>query len=152
MAQRRFMLRRRTRRRLLRASARAVGVIAEGVGRAVIWCMKMAGRGFISAIMLMRRRPFASMRHKANGNGATATGGPTQVEVPAEAEEARRLAVDVLVTWGDRRTDAKRSVAEAAALNPGMDDAGELVRAAYRMRRRGPAGRQAARSMEPMRG
>ena len=146
------MRRRRTRQRLLRAAARAVGFVADVIERAAIWCMTMAGRGILSALTLVRWKPFESLRGQVNGHGAKATDGRAQAEVSAEAAEARQLAVEVLVAWGDRRADAKRWVADAAVLNPGIEDAGELIRAAYRMRTNRQVGHRDARCAPASRG
>jgi len=54
-----------------------------------------------------------------------------------ELSEAQRLALEILVRWGDRRADAQRWVVAAAAEDPGLRDPETIVRAAYRIKQQG---------------
>lgn len=47
---------------------------------------------------------------------------------------AQRVAVDILVQWGDRRADAERWVAAAVDHEPALAEPDEIVRAAYRVK------------------
>lgn len=134
MRRKRFILRRSARCWLLRASVRAVDVIAHGAGRTVIWCLKIIVSRIISVLTLARRQLLASTRGQPSGRGAKATAAPAESQVSAEVAEARQLAVEVLVAWGDRRGEASRWVAEVVKRNPAMTDPAELVRAAYCVR------------------
>ena len=51
--------------------------------------------------------------------------------------EAQRLAVDILVQWGDRRADAERWVAAAVNAHGDLSEPEEIVRAAYRCKEGG---------------
>ncbi len=51
-----------------------------------------------------------------------------------ELSEPQRIAVEILVQWGDRRADAARLVAAAVESDPALTVPEEIVRAAYRMR------------------
>jgi Holliday junction DNA helicase RuvA len=60
---------------------------------------------------------------------------PTAAPMPiGELTEAQRLAVDILVRWGDRRADAQRWVAAAVEVDPSLAAPEAIVRAAYRAR------------------
>lgn len=51
-----------------------------------------------------------------------------------ELSEAQKVALEILVQWGDRRADAQRWVAEAVEQNPELRDPQEIVKAAYRVK------------------
>jgi Holliday junction DNA helicase RuvA len=51
-----------------------------------------------------------------------------------ELSEAQRLAVEILVQWGDRRVDAERWVARAVDEDPTLSGPDAIVSAAYRRR------------------
>lgn len=53
-----------------------------------------------------------------------------------ELSEPQRLAVDILVQWGDKRADAQRWVAAAVEADPALDAPDEIVKAAYRIKQR----------------
>lgn len=55
-----------------------------------------------------------------------------------ELNDAQRTALDILVTWGDRRPDAQRWIAAAVEADPSLVAAEEIVRAAYRVKRQLP--------------
>jgi Holliday junction DNA helicase RuvA len=55
----------------------------------------------------------------------------------AEMSEAQRLAVEILVQWGDRRADAQRWVQAVAHEEPELHDVERIIKAAYRMKQRG---------------
>ncbi len=60
---------------------------------------------------------------------------PEAMPRPAsELTEAQRLAVDILVRWGDRRADAARWVGEAVEAEPGLTEPEAIVRTAYRLK------------------
>ena len=60
---------------------------------------------------------------------------PSAAPLPvAEMTGAQRIAVDILVRWGDRRADAQRWVAAAVEADPGLKEPDAIVRAAYRAR------------------
>jgi Holliday junction DNA helicase RuvA len=53
---------------------------------------------------------------------------------PVEMNEPQRLALDILVQWGDRRADAQRWIAAAVRADPQLDDPQQIVRAAYKLK------------------
>ncbi len=60
---------------------------------------------------------------------------PSATPVPiAEMTDAQRIAVDILVQWGDRRADAMRWVAAAVQADKKLSGPDEIVRAAYRVK------------------
>ncbi|HMQ17395.1 MAG TPA: hypothetical protein PKC49_15630, partial [Phycisphaerae bacterium] len=61
-------------------------------------------------------------------------GGPTPVV--AEWTGVRRVALEILVQWGDRRADAQRWIAAALEEVPDLREPEEIVRAAYRVKNR----------------
>jgi Holliday junction DNA helicase RuvA len=48
--------------------------------------------------------------------------------------QAQRDAMEVLVAWGDPRADVQRWLERAAQLHPDVEEAGEWVRAAYKVK------------------
>jgi len=62
---------------------------------------------------------------------------PTAASAPlAELTDPQRLAVDILVQWGDRRVDAERWVKVAVEADGELSGPDEIVRAAYRVKNR----------------
>lgn len=60
---------------------------------------------------------------------------PSAVPLPAaELTDAQRVAVDILVQWGDRRADAQRWIAAAVQADPQLTEPEAIVRAAYRQK------------------
>ena len=58
---------------------------------------------------------------------------PHAAQVPvAELSDAQRIALDILVQWGDRRADAQRWVTAAVDADPKLESPEDIVRAAYR--------------------
>ncbi len=53
--------------------------------------------------------------------------------VPA-LTEAQRIALEILVQWGDRRAEAQRWIAAAVEADPSLTEPDAIVRAAYRTR------------------
>lgn len=52
--------------------------------------------------------------------------------------DIQRVAIDILVQWGDRRGDAERLVALAVDADTSLAQPEDIVRAAYRMKHRSP--------------
>lgn len=60
---------------------------------------------------------------------------PAAVPLPAaELSAAQRVALEILVQWGDRRADAQRWIAAAVQADPTLTEADAIVRAAYRVK------------------
>jgi Holliday junction DNA helicase RuvA len=62
----------------------------------------------------------------------TADAGPPPTARTISAPQ--RVAIDILVSWGDRRGDAERLVAAAVDSDAGLKSPEEIVRAAYRLK------------------
>lgn len=63
---------------------------------------------------------------------------PTGVQAGASnapLTEAHRTALDILVQWGDRRSDVEQWLTSLAAEAPHIEDPEEIVRAVYRLKR-----------------
>lgn len=54
--------------------------------------------------------------------------------LPPELSSAQRIALDIIVGWGDRRADAERWVAAALEAEPALERPDAIVRAAYRVK------------------
>lgn len=60
---------------------------------------------------------------------------PAAGPLPAlELTDAQRVALEILVQWGDRRADAQRWIAAAVQADPGLTEPDDIVRAAYRLK------------------
>jgi Holliday junction DNA helicase RuvA len=60
---------------------------------------------------------------------------PAAAPLPVgELTDAQRIALDILVQWGDRRADAQRWIAAAVEGNPKLTEPDEIVRSAYRVK------------------
>ncbi len=60
-------------------------------------------------------------------------GEPSALPTPvAEMTAAQRVALEILVSWGDRRADAQRWIAAAVEAEPTLTEPDAIVRAAYR--------------------
>ena len=58
---------------------------------------------------------------------------PTAAPIPLrELTEAQKVALEILVQWGDRRADAQRWIAAAVEADPSLTTPEDIVRAAYR--------------------
>jgi len=74
----------------------------------------------------------AELRGKVTAHAYQGTGVPPAAQ-PAFSEP-QRLAIEILVQWGDTRSDAERWVARAAQLHAGIHSPEDWVRAAYRLK------------------
>ena len=61
----------------------------------------------------------------------TPAAAPTPV---AELTSAQKIAMAILVSWGDRRADAQRWIAAAVEARPDLVEPDEIVRVAYRIK------------------
>lgn len=61
---------------------------------------------------------------------------PRGVPTAAPLSDVQRVAVEILVQWGDRRLDAQRWVSAAVDADPKLDTPDAIVRAAYRVKER----------------
>ncbi len=74
----------------------------------------------------------AELRGKVTAHAYADEGAPAASQ-PAFSEE-QRLAIEILVQWGDTRSDAERWIARAAQLHEEIGGPEEWVRAAYRLK------------------
>lgn len=58
----------------------------------------------------------------------------TEEAKPARLTEAQRVALEILMAWGDSRGDAERWLQRTAQLHPDLESPDEWVRAAYRVK------------------
>jgi Holliday junction DNA helicase RuvA len=64
---------------------------------------------------------------------------PTAAPLPArELTDAQKVALEILVQWGDKRADAQRWIATAVEADPRLVTPEEIVRAAYRAKHGAP--------------
>lgn len=56
----------------------------------------------------------------------------------AELTDGQRVALDILVQWGDRRADAQRWITAAVEADPRLKSPDEIVKAAYRVKQLSP--------------
>ncbi len=61
---------------------------------------------------------------------------PRTAIAPTPLSDAQRVAVEILVQWGDRRADAQRWVTAAVDGDPKLETPDAIVRAAYRVKER----------------
>lgn len=118
-------------RKALRAMSVATSVIALAIER--------GDEGFLKELPEIGKKTASQLISELRGRMA-----PFLASVPvalplAELSDAQRTALEVLVTWGDRRPDAQRWVAAAVEANPNLATPEEIVRAAYRVKRQLPA-------------
>lgn len=80
----------------------------------------------------------AEMSGKLAGLGIDASGGAMAAasEDAHELTDAQRVAVDILVSWGDRRAEAMTWVRAAVDADPALAEPESIVRAAYRRKQR----------------
>ena len=57
----------------------------------------------------------------------------------AELNQPQRLALEMLVTWGDREADAQRWLSTVALEHPDLTEPDQLVKAAYRVKHGAPS-------------
>lgn len=80
------------------------------------------------------RKTAQAMLNELRGSlAAFMQGAPAQTSEP-ELTEPQRLAVEILVQWGDRRADAQRWVQAAVRQDPSLTEPQDIVRAAYRVK------------------
>lgn len=60
---------------------------------------------------------------------------PSAAPLPvSELTSAQKIALEILVGWGDRRADAQRWIAAAVEAQPSLTEPDEIVRAVYRLK------------------
>lgn len=117
-------------RKALRAMSVATHQIAAGIER--------GDARFLSTLPEIGKKTAAQMIIELRGKlaGFLSPAAASDLARPmAELTDGQRAAVEVLVRWGDRRADAERWVAAVVKEQPELGDAGEIVRAAYRVKR-----------------
>lgn len=61
---------------------------------------------------------------------------PDASETPRELSQAQRVALELLLSWGERPVEAQRWIAEALEQQPALHEPDEIVSAAYRVKLR----------------
>ena len=84
------------------------------------------------------RKTAQSILHELRGSLAGFLRDAPAAAPEPELSEAQKLAVEILVQWGDRRADAQRWVRQAVKDDPKLNEPQEIVRAAYRIKQRQP--------------
>ncbi len=82
------------------------------------------------------RKTAQAMLNELRGSLAGFLRGPVPGVAEVELSEPQKLAVEILVQWGDRRADAQRWVRKAVQDDPTLTEPQEIVRAAYRVKQR----------------
>ena len=60
---------------------------------------------------------------------------PAAPSTPARSfTDAQRIAINILIEWGDRKPDAERLVASAIEAEPGLVEPEQIVKTAYRLK------------------
>jgi Holliday junction DNA helicase RuvA len=114
----------------IRKVLRAMSVAADQIALAI----ENGDERFLASLPEIGRRTatqiIAQLRGKVQRFVAPAAA-PTPM---AEMTSAQRIALEILVSWGDRRADAQRWVAVAVEAQPELCEPDEIVRAAYRVK------------------
>ena len=114
---------------------KALKALSEPVRRVATWIesgdtkalARLAGIGKRAAEMIV-----ASLKGKMDDLAI-----PDSADMPAEAvrlSQAQQDALEVLVAWGDSRSDAERWLQRAAQLHPDFETPDQWVRAVYRFK------------------
>jgi Holliday junction DNA helicase RuvA len=113
-------------RRGLRAMALPVGQLAEAI--------ESGNEGLLTSLPEIGRKTAAQIVAELRGKLTRFLGSPGAPEVAPlmSLTAAQRTALEILVTWGDRRADAQRWISIAVEKEPHLQEADEIVRAAYR--------------------
>lgn len=114
-------------RKALRAMQAPTATLAAAIER--------GDEAFLTSLPEIGKKTAAQIVSELRGKlGALAA---TRASAPiASGSPAQSLAVDVLVTWGDRRADAQRWVEQAVTEAPELAEVDDMVRAAYRVKQR----------------
>lgn len=115
-------------RKALRALARPAGQVAEWIERGDVKSLKtLPGIGARAAEQIV-----AELRGKMDD--LAVGGGASREPVEARLSDDQRVALQILLEWGDVRHDAERWLERAAQLHPGLAGPDEWVRVAYRIK------------------
>lgn len=114
---------------------KALKALAEPVRRIASWIESADGRALVRLPGVGKRAAeliIATLKGKLTDLAL-----PPEADAPARAERltaSQRDALEVLVAWGDPRSDAERWLQRAAQIHPDIDAPDEWVRAAYRVK------------------
>jgi Holliday junction DNA helicase RuvA len=117
----------------IRRALRAMSVPAAQIAAAI----ENADERSLAALPEVGRRTASQMIAQLRGKLGRFVGAAGEPAPAGELSEAQRLALEILVRWGDRRADAQRWVVAAVAEDPGLRDPEAIVRAAYRIKQQG---------------
>ncbi len=119
---------------------KALRALSEPVRRVASWIeqgdtkqlSKLSGIGKRGAELIV-----ATLRGKLEDLALPAEGATAAAAIEGDGlvlSQAQRDAMEVLIAWGDPRAEAQRWLERAAQLHPDLDEAGEWVRAAYKVK------------------
>jgi Holliday junction DNA helicase RuvA len=115
-------------RKALRALAHPAGQVAAWIEGGDLKSLKLLpGIGARAAEQIV-----AELRGKLKDLAAGA--GATRAPVEVRLNDDQRVALQILLEWGDARHEAERWLERAAQLHPDLSGADEWVRAAYRVK------------------
>lgn len=119
----------------VRKALRAMSVPTAAIALAI----ERGDENFLKELPEIGRKTAVQLISELRGRMAPfLTGAPVTMPA-AELSGAQRTALEILVTWGDRRPDAQRWIAAAIEADPKLATPEEIVRAAYRIKRQLPA-------------
>lgn len=113
-------------RKALRAMGVAVHLIAGAIER--------GDEKFLTSLPEIGKKTAAQMVTELRGSMQPYCATTPVTAIVPQLNDAQRVAVEILVRWGDRRVDAERWIASAVEASPELTDPEAIVRAAYRFR------------------
>ncbi len=117
----------------VRKALRAMAVPPHQLAAAI----EQADERALSALPEIGKRTAATMIAQLRGQVSQFLKPDASGPAPlAELTAPQQVALDILVSWGDRRADAQRWISEAVLAEPGLSEADEIVKAAYRVKSR----------------
>lgn len=117
-------------RKVLRAMAAPVAQIAAAIER--------GDERYLSKLPEIGKRTATQIVAELRGK-LPALAEETESTPAVELTQPERLALDILVSWGDRRSDAEGWIAAARRAHPDLAAPEEIVRVAYRIKQGGGA-------------
>lgn len=113
-------------RRALRAMAVPVSQIATAIER--------GDERTLTSLPDIGKKTAAQVINDLRGKVAEWTHDGGAIPGIVEMNEPQKLALEILVQWGDRRHDAQRWIAAAVQRDPALSDPQQIVRAAYKVK------------------
>jgi Holliday junction DNA helicase RuvA len=115
----------------MRKALRAMSVPAHQIAAAI----EAGDERALTALPEIGKKMAAQIVTDLRGQLARFLTAPTAIAAPIRAlSDAQRVAMDILIQWGDRRPDAERLVAAAVEAEPTLQEPDQIVKAAYRLK------------------